>query len=329
MRPFGRNATTLAPSAPPIAKRMQHVISSEMGNSYNWAEAHNLMFNGDGESGDGTTNVPPGLISSEQLADIASIWKKLDTDGSGTLSLQELDRALKLLGYESGDEDTAELIRLIDADGSGVIEWEEFRTLLVTKVVEESNQVEVDFTFAMLDLNGDGHIDAKEVQALLMHAGERLSEAEAADLVDLLSAGTGTVTSDSFQAGMDRIFMARPSTSLAHRHTSKGTREARKTLHARRGLFPYTAFSRRSTSSATVFAAKAAPLDRAKSSPMAITRAREDAHKPSMERAHSSPATAICKTLGYAPSEGPRRNSLSLPVTTMVVGASPSESEGG
>ncbi|KAJ1622362.1 hypothetical protein T492DRAFT_557252, partial [Pavlovales sp. CCMP2436] len=57
-----------------------------------------------------------------------------DADASGTLSLDELDRALKLLGYDGSDDDTAELVRLIDADGSGVIEWEEFRTLLVTKV---------------------------------------------------------------------------------------------------------------------------------------------------------------------------------------------------
>ncbi|KAJ1624492.1 hypothetical protein T492DRAFT_559411, partial [Pavlovales sp. CCMP2436] len=106
-----------------------------------------------------------------------------DTDGSGTLSTQELNRALQLLGYDGLDKDTASLVRLIDQDRSGVMDWEEFRTLLVTKVVEESNQVEVDFTFAMLDLNGDGNIDAHEVKTLLMHAGEKLRESEADDLV--------------------------------------------------------------------------------------------------------------------------------------------------
>mmetsp|Transcript_34497 Transcript_34497/g.86009 ORF Transcript_34497/g.86009 Transcript_34497/m.86009 type:complete len:295 (+) Transcript_34497:264-1148(+) len=199
-----------------------------------WAEAHNLLYQGDMH--DREMGVPPGLISTDQLSFCAEIWEKLDSDGSGTLSLDELDRALKLMGYDGTDDDTAELVRLIDEDGSGVIEWEEFRTLLVTKVVEESNQVEVDFTFAMLDLNGDGNIDPREVKTLLMRAGEKLSEAEADDLVHILSADTGSVTMASFQAGMDRIFKARPSTLLAQVRASNGTREARKGILPPRSL---------------------------------------------------------------------------------------------
>lgn len=40
-----------------------------------WAEAHNLLFQGDMD--DRPDGVPPGLISTDQLADIQMIWKKL------------------------------------------------------------------------------------------------------------------------------------------------------------------------------------------------------------------------------------------------------------
>jgi hypothetical protein len=105
----------------------------------------------------------------------------------------------------------------------------------------------VDFTFKMMDLNGDGNIDAKEVKTLLMHAGEQLSEEEADDLVRILADGAGVVTIESFRAGMDRIFKARPSTSIAHMHMSRGTREARKTLKARRGPFHFSNASSRNS----------------------------------------------------------------------------------
>jgi len=194
-----------------------------------WATAHDWIFQGDAhtrDEGDIADSTPPGLISRDQIADIASIWKKLDSDGSGSLSLAELDKALRLLGYEN-DEDTAELVRLIDKDGSGQIEWEEFRSLMVTKVVEESNEVEMDFTFDMLDLNGDGDISGDELKALLMHRGEKLSAAEADDLVDLLSGGTGVVTYESFREGMGCLFRATPSTSLEKQHEETPARRAR------------------------------------------------------------------------------------------------------
>lgn len=320
-----------------------------------WPTAHDWLFQGDIHTRDenDADATPPGLISSDQMADIAGIWKKLgararvlpavrarqpppggcahpvaaralarrapcavrpspapllprahrraaaraDADGSGSLSLEELDKALKLLGYEN-DEDTAELVRLIDKDGSGVIEWEEFRTLMVTKVVEESNEVEVrararglaprepppagptrlsphlsraahahcaretrirahvcaratgartpllhsthrcrarvclarrqmDLTFEMLDLNGDGDISGDELKALLMHRGQALSAAEADDLVSLLSGGSGVVSYETFREGMSALFRATPSTSLENRHADTPQRKAR------------------------------------------------------------------------------------------------------
>ncbi|KAG8465892.1 hypothetical protein KFE25_005462 [Diacronema lutheri] len=312
-------------TAPSAVRRAQRRPDTFLAGADNWAEAHNLIFQGDMDDSELPMSVPPGLISTDQLADIQMIWKKLDQDNSGTLSLQEIGRALKLLGYDGGDEDTAELVRLIDEDGSGVIEWEEFRTLLVTKVVEESNQVEVDLTFSMLDLNGDGDIDANEVKQLLMHAGEKLSEAEADDLVNLLSANSGKVTIDSFRTAMDRIFNARPSTLLAQAHTSRGTREARKPLHAR--LFPFSTSSSR-TSVASVAndhdAAAAAgggsgakagvgpfgrmrnSIDRSRSSPTAIQDARV---RGRFHRSNSSPPP-IFETSALTHPEAVRRASL-------------------
>lgn len=66
-----------------------------------------------------------------------------DTDHSGTMSLEELSRALTLLGFDGSEEGTGEFARQIDADGSGVIDTEEFMQVLVQKVIAESNRAEV------------------------------------------------------------------------------------------------------------------------------------------------------------------------------------------
>lgn len=59
------------------------------------------------------------------------------------MSLEELSRALTLLGFDGSEESTGEFARQIDSDGSGVIDTEEFMQVLVQKVIAESNRAEV------------------------------------------------------------------------------------------------------------------------------------------------------------------------------------------
>lgn len=196
----------------------------------------------------------------------------------------------------------------------------------------------------MLDINGDGNIDANEAKAFLMHAGEKLSEAEADDLVHLLSSGSGKITRESYIHGMDQVFKARPSTSLAQAHTSKGAREARKTLHARRGTFSAFACSSSgewrgvggshaaggsracsrlsdgSGSRASGRLARANPFSRSTSSPSKIREGRalsQTGGSSFFKRTHSSPTpdgrlSAALERHGATPGE-PRRNSLEPP----------------
>jgi len=75
------------------------------------------------------------IASNESMtnADLAQVFKGLDTDGNGTLSLSELNELLKKPNMESlvDGRSAEDLIREMDVDGDGVIGFEEFRLAMV------------------------------------------------------------------------------------------------------------------------------------------------------------------------------------------------------
>jgi len=57
-----------------------------------------------------------------------------DTDGSGTISTEELERMLCKLGLaEEGDQVAVRMIRAADEDGDGQVSFEEFISLFKTR----------------------------------------------------------------------------------------------------------------------------------------------------------------------------------------------------
>lgn len=64
-------------------------------------------------------------------ADIKKAFDHFDQDGSGTISVEELDNVFKSLGRIHTPQELKNIVKKIDKDGSGLISLEEFAKIMV------------------------------------------------------------------------------------------------------------------------------------------------------------------------------------------------------
>merc|ERR1711915_686036 len=70
------------------------------------------------------------LMKIEKIEQTKEIFQKVDTDGSGQISGQELAKALRAAGFQFNDEEIAEFLDQFDKDGDGQLDQSEFMKML-------------------------------------------------------------------------------------------------------------------------------------------------------------------------------------------------------
>jgi len=84
------------------------------------------------KDGSGTLNFDEflALMKIEKVEQTKEIFQKVDTDGSGKISGQELAKALRAAGFQFSDEEIAEFLDQFDKDGDGQLDQQEFMRML-------------------------------------------------------------------------------------------------------------------------------------------------------------------------------------------------------
>ncbi|CAF1327742.1 unnamed protein product [Rotaria sordida] len=124
---------------------------------------------------------------------LQQVFRKVDADGSGSISSNELQAALSNGTWSPFNPETVRMmIGMFDHDGSSTIDYQEFRALW-------SYVTEWEKCFRKFDLDGSGSIDKHELKTALSSFGYRLSDR----FYDLLirkfdRTGRGTVAFDDF-----------------------------------------------------------------------------------------------------------------------------------
>ena len=77
-------------------------------------------------------------FTDEEIKKLKECFSSLDDDGSGAISVEELETPLIGLGFADSREEVENLINLVDVDGSGLIEFDEF--LLVIKTTDQNEK---------------------------------------------------------------------------------------------------------------------------------------------------------------------------------------------
>ncbi|ORX56769.1 EF-hand [Hesseltinella vesiculosa] len=137
------------------------------------------------------TDYAPG-----QATDInPQLWtwfRAVDTDGSGQLTVDELQRALINGDWSPFNIRTVHMmINMFDADNSGTIGFSEFTSLWV--YIEEWRRC-----FQTFDRDGSGTIDRQELTQALRAFGFNVSEKSVAFMIQKLDRGSHSIPFDSF-----------------------------------------------------------------------------------------------------------------------------------
>jgi len=122
------------PGPPSTPKASGSVALSLVASQARGAAAQALAVVNAVPNGPGSVNQPPFRIPGLQdrpfsVAELESVWRKLDLDQRGFIDTADLRRALGLCGHaDASDAEVCEMIRICDPDGSGGVDFMEFQS---------------------------------------------------------------------------------------------------------------------------------------------------------------------------------------------------------
>ncbi|MCD9560253.1 Calcium-dependent protein kinase 17 [Datura stramonium] len=111
-----------------------------------------------------------GCLSEEEIMGLKQMFKNMDTDNSGTITLEELKQGLAKQGTKLSDFEIKQLMEAADADGNGTIDYEEFIT--ATMHMNKMDREEHLYTaFQYFDKDHSGYISREELEQALREFG--------------------------------------------------------------------------------------------------------------------------------------------------------------
>jgi calmodulin len=140
------------------------------------------------------------ILSEDEVAEIKEAFKRMDVDGNGTVTSEELKKVMKEQGENIPEVFTEVMVAMADTNGDGKISYEEF----VQMAIDGPPDLTDDQIFKIFDKNGDGFISFAEMKKLSIVFGEDLSNAEINEIIkeaDL--SGDGRVSFREFEVAMN------------------------------------------------------------------------------------------------------------------------------
>ncbi|KAJ4807317.1 hypothetical protein LUZ62_019883 [Rhynchospora pubera] len=120
-----------------------------------------------------------GCLSEEEIKGLKEMFKNIDTDNSGTITLEELKQGLAKQGTKLSEQEVQQLMEAADADGNGTIDYDEFITATVH--MNRMDREEHLYTaFQFFDKDNSGYITKEELEQALkekgLHNGQEIKE---------------------------------------------------------------------------------------------------------------------------------------------------------
>ncbi|KAF8395709.1 hypothetical protein HHK36_019659 [Tetracentron sinense] len=142
-----------------------------------------------------------GCLSEEEIMGLKAMFKNMDTDNSGTITLEELKQGLSKQGTKLSEYEVKQLMEAADADGNGTIDYDEFIT--ATMHINRMDREEHLYTaFQYFDKDNSGYITTEELEQALrefgMHDGRDIREI----LSEVDADNDGRINYDEFAAMM-------------------------------------------------------------------------------------------------------------------------------
>ena len=125
-------------------------------------------------------------LSDKEKEEIKEAFELFDTEGSGSIPVNELKVALRALGFEPQKDDVKYLLANIDKGGketTGMIDDEDFLEIMTAKMSEKDNPEEIETAFALFDEDGTGTISFDNLKRVAQELGEKISDEELREMI--------------------------------------------------------------------------------------------------------------------------------------------------
>jgi len=129
----------------------------------------------------GSLNLDSCAFDAEEIKRLGKRFKKLDLDGSGSLSIEEFMSLPEL----QQNPLVRRVIDIFDDDGNGEVDFKEFIQGLSHFSAKGDMESKLRFAFRIYDMDNDGYISNGELfQVLKMMVGNNLKDTQLQQIVD-------------------------------------------------------------------------------------------------------------------------------------------------
>ncbi len=116
-----------------------------------------------------SVEVEKKVMTEEEVAKLWEAFKVFDADGSGGISASELGQVMRSLGQNPSKTELRDLIKEVDVDLSGSIDFDEFKTLIVSRQGDRKSRLKL--AFSVFDEDGSGQITTNELHNVMSQFG--------------------------------------------------------------------------------------------------------------------------------------------------------------
>merc|ERR1711957_614438 len=123
-------------------------------------------------------------LDEQQKQELIEAFELFDSDGSGMIDADELNLAMKALGFEFSQEEVSKLIQSMDKDGDVTVDLSEFMLMMEEAMSHDDyKKQELLKGFNSFDSDGTGKISFKNLKRMAGELGEKLSDDELRNLI--------------------------------------------------------------------------------------------------------------------------------------------------
>ncbi|XP_052765790.1 neo-calmodulin-like [Mya arenaria] len=115
---------------------------------------------------------------------IEEMFGVFDSNSDKKITTDEFGMVLRALNFNPTDKEIADFIKKLDTDNSGFLELDEFiKFFKEYKGKHQNDEKAIRNAFKAFDKNGNGMIEASELRAIMQRCGQTLSDSEIEEMI--------------------------------------------------------------------------------------------------------------------------------------------------
>ena len=145
------------------------------------------------------------MMNDDELKSLKKLFFELDEKGKGVITKEDLFRGMdECFDHKITKEEAEQIFSNIDYDNNGTISFDEFLKAAIDKkklLTEEKLKA----AFALFDMNGDGDIEAKELQGVMGENNDIQGDVWAKMIAEVDLDGNGVIDFEEFKDMMKKL----------------------------------------------------------------------------------------------------------------------------